>query len=169
MGSDNLFHQRKAKLARSFNRATAKRAPYAKVLIVCEGGKTEPYYFTELRDYYQSNTTNVRVSGNCGSDPLSVINYGKKLYLEEKAKGDAYDRVYCVMDRDAHANYQQALNVIDQAKPINTFFAITSVPCFEYWLLLHFIYTTAPYSAVGRMSSGAAVLNALRAQWPEYE
>jgi len=45
MGTDNLFHKRKAKKAVDLARRKALRAPYAKVLVVCEGEKTEPYYF----------------------------------------------------------------------------------------------------------------------------
>lgn len=48
MGTDNLFHKRKARPPSSFQRRAARRAPYAKVLIVCEGEKTEPNYFKGL-------------------------------------------------------------------------------------------------------------------------
>lgn len=44
MGSDQLFHRRKAKKAAALRREAQKRAPYDLVLIVCEGGKTEPNY-----------------------------------------------------------------------------------------------------------------------------
>ena len=44
MGSDNLYHKRKAKKAKDLARRKSKRAPYDKVLIVCEGEKTEPNY-----------------------------------------------------------------------------------------------------------------------------
>jgi len=39
--------------------------------------------------------------------------------------------------------------------------AITSVPCFEIWLLLHFTYTTKPFSAAGSDSNCALVIKAL--------
>ena len=45
MGSEDLFHKRKAKSAEQLERRKAKRSPYEKVLIVCEGEKTEPNYF----------------------------------------------------------------------------------------------------------------------------
>jgi len=51
MGSDDLFHKRKAKNAQQLARRKARRAPYAKVLIVCEGEKTEPLYLNDLKDY----------------------------------------------------------------------------------------------------------------------
>ena len=51
MGSEDLFHKRKAKSVKQLARNKSKRAPYDKVLIVCEGTKTEPYYFTDARNY----------------------------------------------------------------------------------------------------------------------
>jgi hypothetical protein len=49
MGSDNLFHKRKVRRAASLRRTAARRDSYDTVLIVCEGEKTEPNYFRELR------------------------------------------------------------------------------------------------------------------------
>ena len=169
MGADNLFHKRKAKGPRDFKRSKPKYAPYDRVLIVCEGSKTEPNYFEELRDHYALETANVRISGECGSDPMSVVQHGKDLYREEQRKGDAYDRVYCVFDGDvARAKYHEALSAIANAKPKGAFFGITSVPCFEYWFLLHFVYTTSPFTAVGGVSAGDAMKTELRKYWPHY-
>jgi len=170
MGSDNIFHKRKQNAAATAQRRKASRQPYDKVLIVCEGEKTEPLYFKELIDHYEIHTANVRISGQCGSDPVSVVNHSIQLYQDEQCSpSESFDRVYCVFDRDAHANYQQALDKIKQTKPDNTFFAIPSVPCFEYWLLLHFNYTTAPYTSVDSVSAGDAVVKELRKYWPEYQ
>ena len=173
MGTDNFHHKRKAKLQEDVSRRKASRASYDKVLIVCEGGKTEPLYFAEVKDHYEINSANICITGECGSDPVSVVTHALQLYQNEKVKGVNFDRVYCVFDQDSYNlppnKYQQALDKIAGAKPKNTFFAITSVPCFEYWLLLHFDYKSAPFSSVGGVSVGAAVLNQLQCYWPEYK
>lgn len=143
--------------------------PYAKVLIVCEGEKTEPNYFQGLRDYYGLNTANVEVCGECDSNPMSLFRYAKQRYREEKDAGDAFDRVYCVFDKDTHADYAQALDAIRRMTPKETYFAITSVPCFEYWLLLHFVPTTRPYNALPGNSACNQVLAELKNNLPEYE
>lgn len=39
MGTDNLFHKRKAKNAKGLQRKATQRDSYAKILIVCEGEK----------------------------------------------------------------------------------------------------------------------------------
>lgn len=168
MGSDDFHHKRKAKSA-GLARRKSIRKPYDKVLIVCEGSKTEPLYFQELVDYYEIHSANVKISGECGSDPLSVVNHGFELYRQEKqSESGRFDRVYCVFDRDTHPTYKKALERLEELKPSNVFFAANTVPSFEYWLLLHFTYTTAPYAAVGGKSSGAAVLAALKSYWPDY-
>ena len=59
MGTDDLFHKRKAREAESLRRQAAKRVPYDVVLIVCEGEKTEPYYFKGLRKHLRLSNANI--------------------------------------------------------------------------------------------------------------
>lgn len=169
MGSENLFHKRKARQASDLQRRKEQRAPYDRVLIVSEGGKTEPNYFNELVDYYKLNSANVEVTGDCGSSPTSVVSHADKLYRESVDENNAFDRVFCVFDRDTHDGYQPALDRIAGLKPRCVFTAITSIPCFEYWLLLHFTYTDRPFHAAGKSSIAATVLQELKKYWPEYE
>ena len=112
MGTDNLFHKRKAKTAKSLQRKSARREAYEKILIVCEGEKTEPNYFEDAREYFCLETVNVEVRGECGSDPVSVVKFAKQRYREEKDAGDAFDKVFCVFDKDGHSNYLPALDAL---------------------------------------------------------
>lgn len=169
MGTDDLFHKRKARTARALQRRAAKRAPYDKILIVCEGEKTEPNYFNGVRDHYGLNSANIEICSESGSDPLSIFRYAKQRYRQEWEAGDAFDKVFCVFDRDTHPQYEAALQTIAAQKPYGTYSAITSVPCFEYWLLLHFIYTTKPYAALPGNSAGNQVLADLRNYLPDYQ
>lgn len=169
MGTDNLFHKRKAKNAASLARRKARREPYKKVLIVSEGEKTEPNYFNDLKDYYGLNSANVEICGECGSDPLSIVEHAKQRYREGRDAGDPFDYVFCVFDKDAHVNYQTAIDQIERATPKNTFCNIISVPCFEYWLLLHYVYTTRPYEALPGNSSCGQLIEDLKDYMPDYE
>ncbi len=168
MGTDDLFKKRKARTAQDQARRKASRAPYEKVLIVCEGEKTEPNYFNELIDFYEINTANVKVDGSCGSDPLSVVDYAIAQYKRELATGEPYNKVYCVIDRDSHPNFTAALQKLNSQKPVRVFHAAVSVPCFEYWLLLHFNYTKAAFMAAGNKSAGDRALDELKKYWPDY-
>ena len=169
MGTDNLFHKRKAKKTKDLQRKHARRATYKKLLIVCEGEKTEPNYFNEAREYYSLNSVNIEVRGDCGSDPMSIVNFAKQRFRQERDAGDPFDQVYCVFDKDGHSTYDQALNALDSMRPKNVWFAINSVPCFEYWLLLHFTCSTSPYSDLPDKSSGKQVLDELKNYIPNYE
>jgi len=74
-----------------------------------------------------------------------------------------------VFDKDTHETYDQALAKIAILKPKDTFFAVTSVPCFEYWLLLHFEYSTRAFrGTVGAKSAGDQVFDELKKYIPEY-
>ena len=162
MGTDDLFHKRKAKKTKDLKRRKATRAPYAKVLIVREGEKTEPHYFNGLKDHYKLNSANVEVCADGSSDPLGIYNFATTRYRQEKSAGDPFDKVYCVFDKYNHASFSQALCAIRDANPRNTFVAIPSIPCFEFWLLLHYKYTTRPFMSSSGASACDQVLAELR-------
>ncbi len=79
MGTDNFFHKRKAKAASELNRKQAAKPAYAKILMVCEGEKTEPHYFKEVVDHYELSTANVSISGEGGSAPRKVFEHATSL------------------------------------------------------------------------------------------
>jgi hypothetical protein len=146
--------------AKSFRRAEPIRDPYPLVLIVCEGAKSEPNYFNRLRHVYRLSSTRVVVTPANGTDPVSIVSFAKDQF---RSKG--FNRVYCVFDRNGHSNYEKALQRISQS---NNIFAITSVPCFEVWVLLHFIYCAAPFTQVGTDSACALVIKEVQKHFPQY-
>nr|VFK16170.1 MAG: RloB-like protein [Candidatus Kentron sp. LPFa] len=168
MGTDDLHHKRKAKKARELVRRKARRASYAKVLIVCEGEKTEPNYFKGMIDHYELNSANVEIADHRGADPIGIFTHARQRYREMKDMGDPFDRIYCVFDKDTHAKYQESLDAIARATPPKTYFAINSVPCFEYWLLLHFTYTCKPYQSLADCSACGQISSDLKHYLPDY-
>ncbi len=155
MGRDNQPKERQK--ARDLHRKAAKRQPFARLLIVCEGEKTEPLYLGEIRRAFRLSTAHVQVWPSAdGTEPLQVVDYAERLFLEgHRAKAIdplAFDRVIAVFDRDDQATYHpaltkaRALNLAhenDDGEPV-PFLAVASVPCFELWLLLHFEDVMAP-------------------------
>lgn len=164
--SDKLFHKNREKSKKDLERKKAKRSSFEKVLIVCEGAKTEPNYFRELKDYYQLSTADVVVDGNCGSDPWSVYQHAQELANKAKVDNDPYDKIYCVFDKDKHTTYQKTITTIADKK---FFTAINSVPCFEYWLLLHFVCMAKPFSATGNKSICDKTNDELKKYLPDYQ
>lgn len=84
--------------------AAEKRKLYSRVLIVCEGMKTEPLYLSDLRDELKAPTINCEVVGE-GRDPSAVVK--RAVEHAESPDGD-YDYVFCVFDRDKHEHYADA-------------------------------------------------------------
>ncbi len=167
MGSDNLFNKRKAQKAVELARELRNRAKGPRFLIVCEGMKTEPYYFYEFCHYHHLRTPRVSIApGDEGSSPDCIVGYAEKLFDEDAKLGpDRYDQVFCVIDRDKHPTYPTAIERIAKLKAEGKPFVSTpSIPCFEYWLLLHFNYTRQPFQAAGKRSICDNVIRELRKQ-----
>jgi len=130
-------------------RQQARRKRFDRVLIVCEGEKTETAYLDELCRTLR--LPGVRIVGR-GAGPIAVW----KLAQEAFAKDQDYDRIVCVFDRDTHQDYADVLahihqhiraGTIGKRKAGNTrLMAVPSDPCFEFWLLLHFQPTTAAFN-----------------------
>ncbi len=160
---DKLFNSRKAKKKKSLTRKRAKFQPRRRVLIVCEGEKTEVIYLNALVVSLGLTTANVEVCGDCDSAPKSVVDFG----LEKYKTDNDYDLIFFVFDRDSHPSYDEALRSISglsKSKKFNSSHlkAITSFPCFEIWFLLHFEAHSRPYVAGGGKSPCGNLISALK-------
>ena len=155
--------RRKPRRQDQLRRKGPKREPYDRVLIVCEGSKTEPSYFRSLVNRYRLSTANIVVEAS-GSDPRSLVKKAKSLRDEEKRRRDRYDAVYCVFDRDQHAHFNTASNEALSAK----LKLARSWPCFEFWLLLHFVYHRRPYAPSGNRTAAENCVRELQQHLPNY-
>jgi hypothetical protein len=155
MGKDGQPKHRQA--ARELLRRKAQRQPAERLLIVCEGSKTEPLYLGEIRQQLRLPSANVQVQPAAyGTEPLRIVEYAERLFTEEQRglgiHARSFDRVVVVFDRDEHHTYHAALQRVaalngrlenDERVKV-PFEAVVSVPCFELWLLLHFEDVFAP-------------------------
>jgi hypothetical protein len=132
----------RAKSTRSLRRGQPSREPYDRILIVCEGQKTEPNYFHGIRQEARISTLQIRILHSDGTQPLQVVQFAEA----EFEKSRQFEKVFAVFDRDDHPTYARAIAKAesldgklknDESKPV-PFKAIVSVPCFELWLLLHY-------------------------------
>lgn len=165
MGSEDLFHKRKARNAEELQRAKGKRAQNRRYLIVCEGTKTEPNYLNDLLIDHGISPYIAKIAKNNGSSPASIVQHALDLYETDAMSGDHFDKVYCVFDRDSHETFHDAVaRTRDLSNVGKPFFAITSTPCFEFWLILHFGYSNQPYHAAGKKSVGDQAVTRLRSK-----
>lgn len=153
--------------AAKLKRKQGKRPPYPRILVVCEGSKTEPNYFDEIRIRNRVPSAHITVlHSELGTQPRQVVDFAEAKFHETRA----YEQVYAVFDRDEHRTYHDALTRAqtldgtlrnDERKPV-TFTAIASVPCFELWLLVH-------YADVQAYFERDEIYSRLRQHMPRYE
>ena len=172
MGSEDLFHKKRERSANDLKRNVGSRnnppkPSQPRILIVCEDSKSSAFYLEELAKDLGLNAVTIE-GKRCGSAPSSVLAFAKEQYENSVKDRNQYDRVYCVFDRDQHLCFDATVQAIAEIKSQTTFFAITTTPCFEFWLLLHFIYDTSPYQASGNKSSCEYANSKLKLNWADY-
>lgn len=142
-----------------FSRRAGNRTQRQLFLIVCEDSKSAPNYLNELRIHLRMSTAEVEVCGKeCGSDPLSVINYAIARRDERKLEKKPVDHVWCVVDVDSHTTLDQAL---DKARGNKLNVAVSS-PCLELWYLVHFVPGDRHYKTFDQLKPD------LKKHLPEY-
>ena len=134
----------------SFQRRKPRYKPQPSVLVICEDAKSSREYLQEASQHFRANLR-IQVE-HCGNtDPKGIVAAALK-------QVNTFDRILCVIDRDSHANFDEALRDADSSQKIDT---IVSYPCFEYWLLIHFIDSRKPYMRTGNHSAGDLLLRDL--------
>ncbi len=127
-------------------------------LIVCEGKKTEPLYFSGMRDALRQefrHRIHIVVKGT-GLHTTDLLDYA----LRECRLSGSYDHVWVAYDRDDF-DPQGFDSVIAKCAQISdsttAFHPLWSNPCFEVWILLHFGYTTAGITSAEAIARTDAV------------
>lgn len=85
-------------------RPLQKHEPYNRVLIVCEGLKTEPLYFDKIRKRYRLSLADVVVVEK-GSAANPVVETALDHQIRELNHGEKYDDVFFVFDREGHPSF----------------------------------------------------------------
>lgn len=120
-----------------FGKRSTRALPERRVLIICEGTKTEPQYF-EAFDL-NKELIDVKVIGT-GKNTDSLVKHA--IDLKEKAdKNIPYSHVWCVFDRDSFQ--AQQFNQAIQRAVSNGIQVAYSNEAFEFWYILHFEYLQA--------------------------
>ncbi len=126
-------------LIRRYTRQEARsrsRNIVVRILIVCEGEKTETNYFNAFKKINQG-TTIIEVKG-CGANTISVVDEAIRLSALVKGTEQEYDRVWAVFDRDSFpaGRFNEAIAKASQAG----IDCARSNEAFELWFLYHFQY-----------------------------
>jgi len=152
MGSEDIFwFKKKGKLERE--KKLIKEYSDS-LLIVCEGGQTEPNYFKS----FQTSGVKIKIIGK-GKNTTSLVNDAIKEWKKSATEGIFFERLWCVFDRDDFPQeyYNQAFeSVITEEERLNHRYRSKtgrnisikiaySNEAFELWFLLHFDYHTTGY------------------------
>lgn len=161
-----MAHRRQGKGGEYYRRERAERSERRRVLVVSEG-KTELAYLRVLIDDLGINQALIDVREGSPHHPRGVLQSAERLLIASSP--DEYSRAFCVFDRDQHQSFWPTVQKIRSGSgPLGIVRAIPSVPCFEYWLLLHFKKTARPYPASEDVSSCREVEKDLTGHMPEY-
>ena len=163
--SDKLFQKSKKK-ADDLNRQQVKQA--AAILVVCEG-ETEGDYIRRLRKLWdiekkvhlidatqlfalkplqKSAKNHLKfVILNMVHHLLALLITPLQLPVTVKPRLNLTSSIFCLFDKDDPNKFTEACQ---RTKSIRggKVIKVTSVPCFEYWLLLHFERVDAPLFSV---------------------
>ena len=123
-----------------------------RMLIVTEGQVTEKEYFECLKAKLGLGRHQVIVISSDGeTTPAQVVENARKRLEREKD----FKYVYCVFDMDGDdRSFRDGIKAVQKMKKdngdIEAVEAITSVPCFEFWLWLHEGKKIRPYPTTGK-------------------
>jgi hypothetical protein len=131
MGHDKLFQKKNVLTRRE------KTRKLRRILIVCEGEKTEPNYFKKFKANPEVFDA-IDVQGT-GYNTVSLITEAIKI---KEAKKEPYIEIWCVFDKDDFSieSFEKAIKLAEQ----NQIKCAYSIEAFEIWYMLHFnFYDTA--------------------------
>lgn len=108
-------------------------------LFICEDSKSSKFYMEGLG---KANNINIKAENADGTSPENVLRTAKEKISMFQDEGTA--TVYCLFDKDDCEDVKFK-KVIADCKSAGIVSA-TSIPCYEYWLLLHLKKTNQPFS-----------------------
>jgi hypothetical protein len=137
--------------------------PFKTLRIFCEGEKTEPVYLNgylkTLHDTARKSV--VRIEDTNKNTPVQLVEVAINAKNSPNSLPD--DEIWVVYDRESVAKYDDSLHATarQNAAGAGVKIAICNV-CFEYWLLLHFVETDAPYSSFDNLMKNSALKAAFK-------
>lgn len=120
---------------RNFNRKMKIRPARERILIVCEGERTEPNYFKAIGSTLPPHVVELKVEGP-GMNTISLVREAIRLRDKEIDSSRPYDQTWAVFDKDDFPadDFDNAITMCKQ----HGLKAAYSNQAFELWFVLHF-------------------------------
>ncbi|MET4664988.1 RloB family protein [Sphingomonas sp. PvP056] len=129
-------------------RKPANQKPLKTLKIFCEGEKTEPNY---LKGYIatldsEARKSVIEIEPTRKNTAVQLVDEAIKAKKSPESLPD--DEFWVVYDREGIAKYSDGLHskAMNKANGSDVKVAVCNV-CFEYWILIHFVDTDAPYQS----------------------
>mgnify|MGYP000985469291 FL=1 len=145
-------------MTRHRGRRSHPREPRPRLLIVCEGRRTEPNYFEGFRR--ENRNIIIMICESPGKTPMQIVRYAKERADEMQIGKVAGDSAWCVFDVDECTDKDMRRAIENAGRMLRL---AVSNPCFEFWFLLHYTYFDR------RMDTCREVITELRRYIPSYE
>lgn len=147
-------------LAKKYAKKTAKRSQryiVGRILIVCEGKKTEPNYFKAFKQINNGIYLLDLDIGGGGINTKQVVEEAVRLKANAEKRKMPYDAVWAVFDRDSFPadNFNSAIAKAEAHGVMSAW----SNEAFELWYLLHFEYRDTPMSRTDYSNAIARHIN----------
>ncbi|MBN1330249.1 MAG: RloB domain-containing protein [Candidatus Heimdallarchaeota archaeon] len=120
------------------------RKQIIKILLICEGQKTERIYFGRYRA--RNNGLEILTPKTNVTDPKNLVKFALSQIKKYGIDFQYGDQVWCVFDADK--NTLQNISDANKLAQKNNINLCLSNPCFELWYLLHYIYYDQKISTV---------------------
>ena len=142
----------------ALRRRPGRRQSLKRIVIVCEGKKTEPLYFEALRREYRLSSVDVKVVQS-RSAPTHVVQVAIR---QKRELDDKRDEVWCVFDAECRATEAPFRQAVADSRAYDLNLAVSN-PAFEYWYILHFECTDRPFG------SAEECVRSLQVHVPSYD
>lgn len=133
-----------------------------RILIVCEGEKTEPQYFKKFNAKNNNSFTYEVKCEGCGEGTMKVVNTAIELANKAELLSQPFDSIWAVFDKDNFADFNAAIEKAEN----NNINVAWSNEAFELWYLYHFHNRTTQMS---RNDYKKAISDAVNStgKWPK--
>lgn len=151
--------------SRNYNRKLGNRQPRQAVAILSEGEVTEVEYITFLISKLGIPKELIQITPSVHSDPKGLVDDAvaakKKNERDAKRKGSSLIENWWVL-ADTEGTRPGLNEAAQKAKDNGIWFGLCD-PSIEFWLLLHFRYTTQGYGSVKEL------IHVLKSYLPTYD
>lgn len=137
------------------SRSKGSRPPKTRILILTEDAKSSHYYLMEMAHHLRKDSQ-VEIWPWMGGDLIRAARNAKTRF---QPKTGNFDQIYVLLDGDnilkggrAEADFDSAKKIFKSLAPTKLV-EISSTPCFEVWLLLHFQGLPSSFQASGGVNS----------------